>query len=539
MKGGACAVPVFRRRRVREAPKSPLKRVLGYVDLILLGVGNVVGGGIFILLGVAVKLAGPAVTLCFIFAGLASLCGALCYSEFASRLPTAGSAYAFTYLEAGEIVAWNVGWGLCFELIFGVAGIALGWSAYTLHFLAALGFHPAWLGEYQLNSFITIDCLALTFIIVLSCVVAMGVSEAKIINHLATSAKLSALLLVVVLGLYKADAHHWDDFMPNGHGSVLMGAGSVMVAFVGFDIVCSAAEECVDPTWGLPIGIIGTVLVSICVYTSVAAALTLMVHWTTVDVEAPLAMAFAGWLPSMVPVISLAGVIGVLAVGLGCIFGVSRLLMTLSRDGLLPPFVGAVHETRRTPMTATAIVAFTCCLITLLLSFEQLAKMMSAGTLIALSTVCADLLLARKLPQEDGGNGSSLWCLPVLLLAYVASLFLTALSVFSSGTHEPGLATAAGASGAIICGVAILALPEVYRPTETFVAPCGPFVALIGIAMNVMMLASLEIVIYFLGSWLLVGNIVYATYGFWNSTLAREGAADRFTEVSPILASGA
>lgn len=536
MKSGNFASSIFRRRSAREVPKTTLERSLGSVDLVVLGVGNCVTGGVVVLGGVAVKVAGPAVTLSFVFAGLAALCVSLCYSEFASRMPSAGSAYVFTYMEAGEIVAWNVGWGLTVERLFGIPRIALSWSHYTLRFLAALGVHRAWLGEYTLNSFITIDWLALAFIIVLSMVVAAGTSQSKIANHLATGISLSALLLVVVLGFYKADGHHWDDFMPNGHWSVLRGAGIVMVAFSHFDIVCNAAEECNRPKEALPIGMIGTVLISICVYVSVAAALTLMVHWTEVDVEAPLAMAFAGWLPWMVPVVSLAFLIGVLAVGIGSIFGTSRVLMALSRDGLLPPFLGAVHETRRTPVTATAIVAFTSCLITVLLSFEQLVQLASAGTMIALSAVCADLILARKLPRV-GGAGSSPWLLPALLLGYVVSLFLGAVSVLASGASELGYAIAAGAFGALGCGVAILALPEVYRPEESFVAPCGPLVALIGIAMNMMMLSSLEIeVLYFMGVWFVVGNIIYATYGFWNSTLAREAGPDRDTEESPILA---
>eukprot|EP00928_Gymnodinium_smaydae_P086729 TRINITY_DN71173_c0_g1_i1.p1 TRINITY_DN71173_c0_g1~~TRINITY_DN71173_c0_g1_i1.p1 ORF type:complete len:623 (+),score=58.70 TRINITY_DN71173_c0_g1_i1:70-1938(+) len=588
------------------ADSTALKRCLSAVDLVLLGVGNTVGSGIFILIGVAVHQAGPAVTLCLVFAGLATLCSALCYAEFAARFPVVGSAYAFTYLEAGELLAWNVGWVLVFEWVVAFAAVGLGWSEYMRAFLRGLGVSMPWyLSGFSIGSIITIDIPALAFIVFLSASLCAGISEAKWLNHFATVSKLCALLMVIALGFYRADTSNWHDFMPHGTSGLFAGAGSVMVAYLGFDTVCNAAEEAKDPSVSLPIGIVGTVVVSGFVYVLVGAALTLMVYYAEVDLKAPLADAFVDWLPWMVPVISFAAVIGLFAIGLGCILAGSRLVMTLARDGLLPSVLGEIQEWRRTifvaqdvlagtwhfgnrkfrivedgsgdlifildstrgilcavddwyvaklhapnsgyvrarrvestlnlqfkstehgsfgdteiahqfaiskaPVVSTVTAGGAAFVLCLCFSFQSLIMMISVGTISSLSMVCVDLILARKRCAESNLS------LVASLTAYVACCFATmfgwrngffALSVFSAALTA-------------MLAVSLCLRPDTNTPKATFVAPAGTVVALLGIAMNTVMISSLKVNLQFVIGWFVVGLVVYLCYGRSNSKLAQ------------------
>jgi amino acid transporter len=321
--------------------------------------------------------------------------------------------------------------------------------------------------------------------------------------------KLLALVMVIVLGFWKADAANWSDFMPNGVSGMLAGAGSVMIAYLGFDTVCNAAEEATDPARSVPAGIVGTVVISGSIYTLVAAALTLMVPWHEVDLKAPLAAAFQNWLPWMVPVIAFAALVGLFAIGLGCILTSSRLVLTLARDGLIPRGLGALSEMSQAPVTATVVTASTAIALSLLCTFKTLIMMISIGTIASLSMVCLSLVLARK--RNPDGGGSLSW----LLVVFVVLFF----SVMALSETAP---TAALLAGICLLGVFvwILTLPDAFVPKDTFAAPAGCTLALVGTLMNVVMMWSLEVQGRYVTAWLVFGNIWYLVYGQYSSSLA-------------------
>jgi APA family basic amino acid/polyamine antiporter len=297
---------------------ASLKRVLGATDLVLIGLGNIVGGGIYILFGVAVHAAGPAVTLSFLATGLAATCSALCYAEFAGRIPEAGSAYVFTYMQAGEFLAWHVAWAMLLEMMTGLAAVSLGWSNYTRSFLSGLDVDLHWIfQEMPFGVYFKVDLMALGFIMFLTSVVAMGISESRWVNHIATTVKVAGLVLVIGFAFCYADAHNWADFNPHGSHGVVKAAATVMFAYTGFEVVAQCAEETKDPKWSLPVGIVGSVAASTLIYSLVAASVTLMVPFGEIDLQAPLALAFRKTQPWLVSTISAVAVIGLFAVGLG------------------------------------------------------------------------------------------------------------------------------------------------------------------------------------------------------------------------------
>eukprot|EP00440_Ansanella_granifera_P031122 gb/GFBE01033796.1/.p1 GENE.gb/GFBE01033796.1/~~gb/GFBE01033796.1/.p1 ORF type:complete len:316 (+),score=62.83 gb/GFBE01033796.1/:1-948(+) len=302
-----------RRRKDVALPagETCLKRELGGGDLVLLGLGNIVGGGIYILLGSAVQQAGPAAVVSFLFTGLAAVCSALCYAEFAARIPVAGSAYAFTYSEQGEFLAWHVAWAVILEMITGLSATSLGWSNYTRSFLDSLGAPVPWfLREISLGGFLKLDILACIFISSISAVACMGITKSKWLSHVATASKVGALVLVILCSFANADAQNWEDFAPKGHIGIIQAAGTVMFAYSGFEVVAQCAEETRDPKKDLPVGIIGSILASTVFYTLVAAGITLMVPWSEVDLAAPLSQAFAGHISWMVKLVPVAAIVG-------------------------------------------------------------------------------------------------------------------------------------------------------------------------------------------------------------------------------------
>jgi len=345
------------------------------------------------------------------------------------------------------------------------------------------------------------------------------------LNHVATAAKLGALIIVVAIGMFRSDPAHWDNFTPNGVYSLLEGSGTVMFAYIGFDVVCSAAEEAKDPTWGLPTGLVGSVLVSMLVYVLVSSTVTLMVPWRQVDMKAPVAEVFSAWLPRMVPLISAAAIVGLLAIGIGAILAASRLLMTLARDGLLPRGIGQVNAGTQTPVVATILSGAAAISFTLSFTYHSLTQMVSVGTMAALSMVCADLVLARRLDPMD----SSVWKVPLLLVVFSAGCF----ALVSSASTPGSFLFWSSIPIVGISSVMILMMRETFRPEKTFCVPCGPAIALIGLGMNILMIVSLKVALGWTTLWALVGNVIYLVYGCRYSLLA---VADAESETTPLIA---
>lgn len=516
---------LFRRRRTCNKLSSSndgdttLKRVLGAHDLVLIGLGNIVGGGIYILFGIAVQTAGPAVTVSFLGTGLAATCSALCYAEFAGRVPEAGSAYVFTYMAAGEFLAWNVAWAMILEMVTGAAAVSVGWSNYTRSFLVGLGVDVPWiLHEVALGAYFKLDLMSLSFLLFLTCTVAMGISESKWLNHVATSVKVGALLLVIVFAFNYADIENWADFNPHGAHGIVRGAATVMFAFTGFEVVAQCAEETNNPRWAMPVGIVGSVLLSTMLYTLVAASVTLMVPYGQVDLKAPLALAFAKTQPWLVPTVSAGAVIGLFAIGMGSIFASSRLLMILSRDRLIPACLGPVNASTQTPVVATVLVGSLAALETFLFSYEFLAQMVSVGTMFAFTMVCIDLVITRAHDETRPAM------LPSLLLVFVASC----AAAFLAWEHYMWVTVASAilGSGIAICICTKSKLPAITGWGEDhFTVPCGVGVALFGVAMNTMMTLSLEAALEWNIGWFMIGWVIYFGFGRLNSRMASDESA--------------
>lgn len=379
-----------------------LKKVLGPMDLILMGIGAIVGTGIFVLTGTGAVTAGPALTLSFIIAAVACGFAALCYAEFASTVPVAGSIYTYSYATLGEIVAWMIGWDLLLEYGLATSTVAVGWSGYFQSLLkgfgvvlpealrAAPGAVPGITTVFNLPAFLIM--MVLTFML------SLGVRESARLNNVMVLIKTGVVLLFIVVGVNYVKPENWQPFMPFGAGSVMSAAALVFFAFIGFDAVTSAAEEVKNPTKDLPIGIIGSLAICTVLYVAVAAIMTGIVpfmNFKGVDHPVSLALQYAGqdWIAGLV---DLAAILGMSTVILVMAYGQTRILFAMSRDGLLPRKLSSVHPKYGTPFFATWMVGIIFGLIAALVPLDVLAELVNIGTLAAFSLVSLAVIILRK-----------------------------------------------------------------------------------------------------------------------------------------------
>src|SRR5205809_318904 len=348
---------------------NSLKRALGATNLTMLGIGAIIGTGIFVLTGtVAAQNAGPAVILSFVLAGVASIFAALCYSEFASLVPMAGSAYTYGYATLGELFAWIIGWDLILEYALGAVTVSIGWSGYVVSFLRDIGIHirpelSAARGTLimladgtQVTAIFNLPAVIIIAIITLLLVV--GIRESANVNNVIVFVKVAVVLLFIVGAAHAVNPANWHPFIPpstgvRGHfgwSGVMQGAGIVFFAYIGFDAVSTAAQEAKNPQRDMPIGIIGSLLVCTVLYIAVSAVATGIVPYLQLDVPDPIAVAAdhagVGWMASLIKLGAIAGLSSVILVML---LGQSRIFWTMADDGLLPKFVSRVHPKFRTP----------------------------------------------------------------------------------------------------------------------------------------------------------------------------------------------
>ncbi|WP_281914437.1 amino acid permease [Massilia varians] len=379
-----------------------LKKVLGPFDLVLMGIGAIVGTGIFVLTGTGAVTAGPALTLSFIIAAIACGFAALCYAEFASSVPVAGSIYTYSYFTLGELVAWMIGWDLLLEYGLATSAVAVGWSGYFQSLLkgigivlpealrAAPGAQPGVNTLFNLPAFLIMMCL--TFLL------SLGVRESARLNNIMVIIKTGVVILFIVVGVSYVKPDNWQPFMPFGAGSVLSAAALVFFAFIGFDAVTSAAEEVKNPARDLPIGIIGSLAVCTVLYVAVAAIMTGIVPYMQfegVDHPVSLALQVAGqdWVAGFV---DLAAILGMSTVILVMAYGQTRILFAMSRDGLLPAKLSEVHPKYGTPYFGTWMVGIIFGLIAALVPLGVLAELVNIGTLAAFSLVSVAVIILRK-----------------------------------------------------------------------------------------------------------------------------------------------
>ncbi len=483
------------------AGEHRLRRVLGPVQLTSLGVGCIIGTGIFVLTGVAAHdKTGPALMLSFVVAGLACIFAALCYAEFASMIPVAGSAYTYAYATLGELLAWVIGWDLILEYGVASATVAHGWSQYFQHFIGMDVFRrslPGFLTDVPFvlsrapfdydpaagHLFATgtwLDLPAIIIAAIITTILVVGIRESASFNAAMVIIKVAIVIFVIVVGAFYINTDNWKPFAPFGYSGVslfgktligqtgkggeplgmLAGAAVVFFAYIGFDSVSTHAEEARNPRRDVPIGIIVSLILCTLLYIAVAAVVTGMVHYDKLNIDAPVADAFrqAG-LPKAEFLVSVGALAGMTSVMLVLMLSQPRVLLAMARDGLLPPtFFGAVHERFRTPWKSTIVTGLLVATLGGFLPLRVLAELVNIGTLLAFVIVCAAVLIMRK-------------------------------------TH-----------------------PHAERP---FRAPLVPFVPVMGIGTCLLLMFSLPWENWLrLALWLLIGFAIYFTYSRKHSVMA-------------------
>ena len=433
---------IFRTKNLDDmvaASRKPggLKKVLGPFDLILMGIGAIVGTGIFVLTGTGALTAGPALTISFIIAALACGFAALCYAEFSSTVPVAGSIYTYSYATLGELVAWMIGWDLMLEYGLATSAVSVGWSGYFQSLIAGFGLHlpdaltaapgavPGKVTYFNLP--------ALLIMLVLTTMLSWGMRESARLNNIMVAIKVAVVLLFIAVGARHVQPENWQPFMPYGHTGVLSAAALVFFAFIGFDAVTSAAEEVKRPERDLPIGIIGSLAVCTILYVIVSAIMTGIVPYKQflgVDHPVSLALKYAGenWVAGFV---DLGAILGMTTVILVMAYGQTRVIFAMSRDGLLPKKLSSIHPTHSTPFFATWVVGIVFGLIAALIPLDVLTELINIGTLAAFSLVSIAVIILRKKRPE---LHRAFRCPGVPVIPLLAVAFCVVLMTYLSAT---------------------------------------------------------------------------------------------------------
>ena len=453
---------------VEDTGGSALKRALGPWNLVALGIGAVIGAGIFVITGsAAAQFAGPAIVISFLLAGLGCAFAGLCYAELSSMIPIAGSAYTYGYATLGEIFAWIIGWDLILEYAFSAATVASGWSANTISLLADFGIHlpPQFIdtpgstivhhgGRWVLASSLSVvdvstlptvtaifNLPAFLVVLAVSAILVFGIRESARFNAAVVFVKVGTVIVFVIIAavfIWKNPSvatTNWTPFIPENKGSygeygwsgIARGAAVIFFAYIGFDAVSTAAQEARNPQRDMPIGILGSLAICTILYIVVAWLLTGMVHYSQLNVAAPVAAAtdVAGvrWGSLLVKAGTFAGLSTVMLVTL---MGQSRIFYTMSKDGLLPQWASRIHPRFKTPWISSAIVGIAVAIFAGLIPIGVLGQLVSIGTLLAFVIVCAGVLILRRTRPDLKRPFRTPWSPLVPILGIVISLFLMA-----------------------------------------------------------------------------------------------------------------
>lgn len=568
-----------------HAAPGTLRRTLGVFDLTLMGIAAIIGAGIFAMVGKASYNGGPAVALLFVFTATACAFSALCYAEFASRIPVAGSAYTYAYASMGELIAWIIGWDLIVEYAIGNIAVAISWSDYftgllkgygldiPLHFTmdfvtARRGFdavqeaiaggatvdaltkgcdaadaaincgqveaYNAWLNAPHVGSIpIIADLPALGITLVITTLVYIGIRESKFASNIMTVLKIGIILLVIFLGLNYVHPANWSPFAPNGISGVMKGVAAVFFAYIGFDALSTTAEECKNPRRDLPIAMILSLVICTVLYIAIALVLTGMVSYTKLDVGDPLAFVFGpegANIPWVAGIIAVSAVIALATVFLVFQIGQPRLWMAMSRDGLLPKVFSSIHPKFNTPWFATIITGCVVAIPALFMNLTEVTDLSSIGTLFAFVVVCAGVLFKDKEFKESGTRFvpyiSSQFLLPAILVGVFSGIYYfnpTFLSDFLTITPEKGETMFGAFSHKIpMIFFIIVSVTLVFFSLTKKLS----LIPILGLLSCLYLMTELGVTNWMrFGIWLIVGLVIYAFYGYSNSHLTRDQLA--------------
>ena len=441
------------------ASDQSLKRALGSINLVALGIGAIIGAGIFVLTGqAAANYAGPAIVYSFILAGTACALAGLCYAEFAAMIPIAGSAYTYGYATLGELLAWIIGWDLILEYLFAASTVAVGWSGYVVSFLRDLGINfpseftsapythtappDAGLNVWRLftegwtSTGAVLNVPAMVIVAVITILLIIGISESATFNDFVVVIKLTVVLLFIGFGIGYIHKENWEPFIPPPAGTgkygwdgIVRGAGVIFFAYIGFDAVSTAAQETKNPQRDMPIGILGSLAICTVLYITVALVLTGIVKYTQLNVPDPIAVGINAAGPGLAwlrPVVKIGAIAGLSSVILVMLLGQPRIFYSMAKDGLLPPVFSVVHKRFRTPWLASLITGVAAMAFAGLLPIGLLGELVSIGTLLAFAIVCAGVLVLRYTDPSRARPFRTPWVPFVPIAGILACFYLMA-----------------------------------------------------------------------------------------------------------------
>ncbi|XP_062130860.1 cationic amino acid transporter 3 [Drosophila sulfurigaster albostrigata] len=541
--------------------ESKLARVLNLFDLTALGVGSTLGLGVYVLAGqVAYNIAGPAVTISFLIAAIASAFAGICYAEFAARVPKAGSAYVYSYVTIGEFVAFTIGWNLILEYVIGTASVARGLSGYFDSLIdnnmskalnESMHIDVSFLGDYP-------DFLSFGMVLLLAALLAFGAKESSFLNNIFTCVNLVTIGIVLVAGGMNANVDNWrlpvsggepipdgfgtGGFMPFGIAGVMAGAAKCFYGFVGFDCIATTGEEAINPKRNIPLAIVVSLIIIFLAYFGVSTVLTMMLPYYLQDPDAPFPKAFDAveWY-TIKWIVTIGAVFALCTSLLGAMFPLPRILYAMGNDGILFKRLANVHPYTKTPLLATIVSGIFAAIMAMLFNLDQLVDMMSIGTLLAYTIVAICVLVLRyqdeqmtrlvsvRAPnvfrqlfcnsyREPNTMTSAITKIGIVVFAVFAIIWCIFMKVFEiEATSGIVSLSIVGLLLIIIC--IVIGLQPVSTIELTFKVPLVPFVPCLSVFVNLYLMFQLDLFtwIRFL-IWIAIGYIIYFAYGIRHST---------------------
>jgi len=515
------------------------KKVLGVRDLTFFGVAAVIGAGIFSGIGTAASNGGPGIVLLFVFTAIACGFAALCYAEFASTVPVSGSAYTYSYVAFGEIIAWIIGWDLLMEYAIGNVAVAISWSDYFTNLMDKAHLHiPDWLTmDYWTaqkgatdaavaawnnapNIFglrLIMDLPAVCIVALITYIIFIGIKESRSVSNILVIIKLAVIFFVIVLGAYYVNPDNWSPFTPTGFGGIMKGVSAVFFAYIGFDAISTTAEECKNPQRDLPRGMIYSLIICTILYVLLALVLTGMVKYDKLNVGDPMAMVFdAHGMKFVSGVVAISALIATASVLLVFQLGQPRIWMSMSRDGLLPKIFSRIHPRYGTPSFSTILVGFIVGIPAMFLNLNFVLSLTSIGTLFAFVLVCGGVLVLQgqkdrpeskfKVPYVNGQ-----FIYPLMVIAAIILIAINFPTHFKADIWTKDTWPMA-VFWVIAIGMAFLTFTRKYSLI--------PVLGMIS-CFYLMAQETHAIWIRFLG-WLVIGLMIYFLYGSVHSKLAQK-----------------